>query len=202
MNGARNVNSSYLASPLHPCRDPPSPLLSTGKLVSWINNDWRRETRGLLCVWPHFVFLSLSLSEENALGTPAGGCLPHTSIISPEQATDYWLSAVTQSSARQLLHFKLETKQPILVFTHWLVTHGRGRKWKCQRKRRAGGSLITAESSWAAGEQGQQLQGLRKESLQEVTECVDGSVQLITDSSEWLIWSWGQMWKQLKTHRG
>lgn len=139
----------------------------------------------------HFFF-SLSLSEENAFGTPAGGCLPDTSIISPRQATDYWLSAVTQSSARQLLHFKLEKKKkPILVFTHWLVTHGRGRKWKCQRKRRAGGSLITAESSWAAGEQGQQLQGLRKESLQEVTECVDGSVQhanwsltRLSDSSE------------------
>lgn len=71
-----------LLSPRHPCRDPPSSLLSTGKLVSSIHNDRRHKTRGLLCACPRFCFFLYS--EKNVPGTPTGGCLPDASITSPE----------------------------------------------------------------------------------------------------------------------
>lgn len=64
------------------------------------------------------------------------------------------------------------------MFTHWLVTLGWSRKWKCQLCRWITDYSPEQMSGWrAVGGRLQQLQGLRKDLFKEVTECVDGRDQ-------------------------
>lgn len=97
-------------------RDPPWSLLSTGKLVSSIRNDWRHETRGLLCACPCFFFLSL-FPRRTPLALPQADVCPTHPSHHPKPATDYWLSSVKQPSPRQLLHFKLEKNTHLGVYS-------------------------------------------------------------------------------------
>lgn len=199
--GSRNVNSSYLeASPSQPWPSFVSPLKKFFRQYTTIDTI-RQEA---YCASVRVSFFPLSFREQRPWHSHRQVFARRIHHITPKQATDYRLSAVTQPSPHWLLHFKMEKKKtpPWCLLIDWSHMAAAGSEnvrgsaaqvdhWLQPRAdERLASSTNSCRASGRTRSRGREVCWLQRPTL-----------QLITDSYEWLNWKWGQMWKQRGTHR-